>query len=55
MHGLTVILSSPADSLRGIDYERMQMGVWQPDLLPVLNVNTLDLTEEILQEMKTLQ
>lgn len=55
MHGLTLILSSPADSLRGIDYENMQQGVWQPDLLPVLNVNTLDLTEEMLQEMKALQ
>lgn len=55
MHGLTLILSSPADSLRGIEYEKMQQGVWQPDLLPVLNVNTLDLTEEMLQEMKSLQ
>ena len=55
MHGLTLILSSPADSLRGLDYENMQPGVWQPDLLPVVNVNTMDLTDEMLREMKVLQ
>ena len=55
MHGLTLILSSPADSLRGIDYEKMQFGDWQPELLPVLNVDTMDLTDEMLREMKVLQ
>ena len=54
MHGLTLILSSPADSLRGIDYEKMQFGDWQPELLPVLNVDTMKLTDEILREMKVL-
>ena len=55
MHGLTLILSSPADSLRGIEYEQMQFGAWQPDLLPVLNVDAMDLTDEMLREMKVLQ
>ncbi|MGM9579631.1 MAG: hypothetical protein ACI3U2_00140 [Anaerovibrio sp.] len=55
MHGLTLILSSPAESLRGIDYEKMQVGTWQPGLLPVLNVDTMDLTDEMLREMKVLQ
>ena len=55
MHGLTLILSSPADSLRGIEYEQMQFGAWQPDLLPVLNMDAMDLTDEMLREMKVLQ
>ena len=55
MHGLTLILSSPADSLQGIEYEKMQFGAWQPDLLPVLNVDAMDLTDEMLREMKVLQ
>lgn len=54
MHNLTLILSSPADNLRGIDYQNFQTGNWAATLTPVLGVNTLDLTEELLQEMKTL-
>ena len=35
--------------------EQMQFGAWQPDLLPVLNVDAMDLTDEMLREMKVLQ
>ena len=52
MHKLTLILASPADNLRGIDYENLAAGKWEPVLSPVIGVNTLDLTEEMLQEMK---
>ena len=52
MHKLTLILASPADNLRGIDYENLAAGKWEPALSPVIGVNTLDLTEEMLQEMK---
>ena len=52
MHKLTLILASPADNLRGIDYENLGAGKWEPTLSPVIGINTLDLTEEMLQEMK---
>ena len=52
MHKLTLILASPADNLRGIDYENLGAGKWEPALSPVIGINTLDLTEEMLQEMK---
>ena len=52
MHKLTLILASPADNLRGIDYENLGVGKWEPTLSPVIGINTLDLTEEMLQEMK---
>lgn len=52
IHKLTLILASPADNLRGIDYENLAAGTWEPVLSPVIGVNTLDLTEEMLQEMK---
>lgn len=52
MHKLTLILASPADNLRGLDYENLAAGKWEPVLSPVIGVNTLDLTEEMLQEMQ---
>lgn len=52
MHKLTLILASPADNLRGIDYENLGAGKWEPVLSPVIGIDTLDLTEEMLQEMK---
>lgn len=52
MHKLTLILANPADNLRGIDYENLGAGKWEPTLSPVIGINTLDLTEEMLQEMK---
>ena len=52
MHKLTLILASPADNLRGIDYENLGAGKWEPKLSPVIGIDTLDLTEEMLQEMK---
>ena len=52
MHKLTLILASPADNLRGIDYENLGAGKWEPTLSPVIGIDTLDLTEEMLQEMK---
>lgn len=52
MHKLTLILASPADNLQGIDYENLGAGKWEPTLSPVIGINTLDLTEEMLQEMK---
>ena len=52
MHKLTLILASPADNLRVIDYENLGAGKWEPTLSPVIGINTLDLTEEMLQEMK---
>ena len=52
MHKLTLILASPADNLRWIDYENLGAGKWEPTLSPVIGINTLDLTEEMLQEMK---
>ena len=51
MHKLTLILASPADNLRGIDYENLGAGKWEPVLSPVIGIDTLDLTEEMLQEM----
>lgn len=52
MHKLTLILASPADNLRGIDYENLGAGKWEPTLSSVIGIDTLDLTEEMLQEMK---
>ena len=52
MHRLTLVLASPADNLRGVDYQSGGAGTWQPVLSPVLGVNTLDLTEEMLQDIK---
>lgn len=52
MHKLTLILASPADNLRGIVYENLGAGKWEPKLSPVIGIDTLDLTEEMLQEMK---
>lgn len=54
IHRLTLILADPGDSVPGMLGEQLQQSRRQITLAPVLGVKVLDLTEEMLQEMKTL-
>ncbi len=52
MHHLTVILSNPALNLKGFIYEQLKVGSWSERYTPVISIDTTDLTEEMLDEMK---
>lgn len=52
LHKLLLVLSNPADDLRSTGYQLTVHGQWQSELVPVLGINTVDLTEEILQDIQ---
>ncbi len=52
MHHLTVILSNPALNLKGFIYEQLKVGSWSERYTPVISIDTMDLTDEMLDEMK---
>lgn len=54
MHHLMVVLADPGENVTGLLGDMLQMNQRQLPLSSVLRVNTLDLTDEMLQEMKTL-
>lgn len=54
MHKLTLVLSSPADNLPAYDNDFLSANPKQPLVTPVLGINTVDLTEEILQDIETI-
>ena len=55
IHHLTLIIADPIDNIRGLEYETFKVGDWHELRSPVLGLNTLDLTQEMLQEMKNIQ
>lgn len=54
IHRLNLILADPGESVPAVLGEQLQQSRHQITLTPVLGVKVLDLTEEMLQEMKTL-
>lgn len=55
IYHLTLIVSNPVDNLRGMEYDRLGIQPWTELKSPVIGVNTIDLTEELLQEIKSIQ
>ena len=55
IHHLNLIIADPIDNIRGLEYETFKVGDWHELRSPVLGLNTLDLTQEMLQEMKNIQ
>lgn len=52
MNNLTMIISSTATSKQGNDFYDYGMGQWHELRTPIIGINTVDLTEIMLQEMR---
>lgn len=55
IYHLTLIVANPIDNLRGMEYEQMGIQPWTELRSPVIGINTLDITEELLKEIKSIQ
>lgn len=55
IHHLDLIIADPIDNIRGLEYETFKLGDWHELRSPVIGITTLDLTEEMLQEIKNIQ
>lgn len=52
MNQLSLVISSDATNQKGYDYYEYGVGEWHELRTPVIQINTIDLTEPMLQEMK---
>ncbi|MBO6245070.1 MAG: hypothetical protein J6N55_02170 [Anaerovibrio sp.] len=55
IHHLNLIIADPIDNILGEEYNSFGLGDWHELKSPVIGINTLDLTQEMLQEMKNIQ
>lgn len=55
VYHLNLIIADPIDNIRGMEYDTFKVGDWHELRSPVLGIDTLDLTEEMLKEMKNIQ
>ncbi|MCR5176194.1 MAG: hypothetical protein K6C05_05030 [Anaerovibrio sp.] len=55
IHHLSLIIADPVDNIRGMEYDSLGIGDWRELRSPVIGINTMDLTDEMLQEMKNIQ
>lgn len=55
IHHLSLIIADPIDNIRGMEYDTFKIGDWRELRSPVMGINTVDLTEEMLEEMKNIQ
>ena len=52
LHHLTLILADPGANLRGLEYELFHSGPWTESHTLLINVDTIDLTDEIIAELQ---
>lgn len=52
LHHLTLILADPGVNLRGLEYELFHSGPWTESHTMLINVDTVDLTDEIIEELQ---
>ncbi|MBQ1855810.1 MAG: hypothetical protein II137_04335, partial [Anaerovibrio sp.] len=55
VHHLDLIIADPIDNILGMEYNSLGLGEWHELRSPIIGINTLDLTQEMLQEMKNIQ
>ncbi|ORU00954.1 hypothetical protein D081_0402 [Anaerovibrio sp. JC8] len=55
VHHLNLIITDPVDNILGLEFDRLGFVTWHELRSPVIGINTLDLTDEMLQEMKNIQ
>ncbi|WP_297963660.1 hypothetical protein [uncultured Anaerovibrio sp.] len=55
VHHLNLIIADPMDNILEMEYNSLGFGRWHEPKSPVIGINALDLTQEMLQEIKNIQ